>query len=80
MVLIYILELKNKKYYVSKTLNYTFRSEQHFNSYSSEWTKKYKPLQVLEIILNCDDFDEDKYTLKYMVLIMLEVSVLVKLN
>ena len=66
MVFIYILELENKKYYVGKTTNPDFRLEQHFNSSGSQYTKKYKPKKVLEIISNCDNFDEDKYTLKYM--------------
>jgi cellular nucleic acid-binding protein len=66
MVFIYILELENKKYYIGKTINPGFRLEQHFNSCGSQWTKKYKPKKVLEIIPNCDNFDEDKYTLKYM--------------
>jgi predicted GIY-YIG superfamily endonuclease len=66
MVFIYILQLENKKYYVGKTLNPDFRLEQHFNSSGSQWTKKYKPLKVLDIISNCDNFDEDKHTLKYM--------------
>jgi hypothetical protein len=66
---IYILELKNNKYYIGKTNNPTFRLEQHFNSEprsGSAWTKKYNPIRVIEIIPNCDDFDEDKWTLKYM--------------
>ncbi len=63
---IYILELTNNKYYIGKTNNPTFRLEQHFNSNGSAWTKKYPPIKVIEIIPNCDDFDEDKYTLKYM--------------
>jgi predicted GIY-YIG superfamily endonuclease len=75
---IYILECSNKtegksegktegyKYYIGKTTNPTFRLEQHFNSAGSAWTKKYNPIRVLEIIPNCDDFDEDKYTIKYM--------------
>ena len=66
MVFIYILELENKKYYVGKTINPDFRLEQHFNSYGAQWTKKFKPKKVLEIIPNCDNFDEDKFTLKYM--------------
>ena len=66
MVFIYILQLENKKYYVGKTLNPDFRLEQHFNLSGSQWTKKYKPLKVLDIIPNCDNFDEDKHTLKYM--------------
>jgi predicted GIY-YIG superfamily endonuclease len=66
MVFIYTLELENKKYYVGKTTNPTFRLEQHFNLSGSEWTKKHKPLKILEIIPKCDNFDEDKYTIKYM--------------
>ena len=66
MICIYILELENKKYYIGKTSNLDFRVEQHFNSDGSQWTKKYKPKKVLQIIQNCDNFDEDKYTLKYM--------------
>jgi hypothetical protein len=63
---IYILQLKNKKYYVGKTSNPNFRLEQHFNSSGSQWTKTYNPYKVIEIIPNCDDYDEDKYTLKCM--------------
>jgi hypothetical protein len=66
MIFIYILQLENKKYYIGKTSNPNFRLEQHFNSSSSQWTKKYKPHKLLEIIPNCDNFDEDKYTLKFM--------------
>ena len=66
MVFIYILELENKKYYVGKTTNPDFRLEQHFNSSGSQWTKKYKPIKILELKPNCDDYDEDKYTRMYM--------------
>ena len=66
MVCIYILQLEKGKYYIGKTSNPQFRLEQHFNSSGSQYTKKYTPKKVLEIILNCDNFDEDKYTLKYM--------------
>lgn len=66
MIFIYILELENKKYYVGKTTNPKFRLNQHFNSSGSQWTKKYKPIKILELIPNCDDYDEDKYTLQYM--------------
>lgn len=66
MVFIYILELEQGKYYVGKTTNPEFRLEKHFTSGGSAWTKKYKPLSVVEIIPNCDDFDEDKHTIKYM--------------
>lgn len=66
MIFIYILLLESNKYYIGKTSNPNFRIENHFNSNGSEWTKKYNPIKVVEIIENCSDFDEDKYTLIYM--------------
>lgn len=66
MVFIYVLELTNKKYYIGKTLNPDFRISSHFNSNGSQWTKKYKPIRLYELIPNCDNYDEDKYTRKYM--------------
>jgi hypothetical protein len=66
MVFIYVLQLEDKKYYVGKTTNPSFRLEKHFSSSGSVWTKKYTPISLLELIPNCDDYDEDKYTIKYM--------------
>ncbi len=62
MLYIYILTLKNNKYYVGKTNDIDNRLSQHFNGYGSEWTKKHSPIDVFDVIENCDDFDEDKYT------------------
>ena len=66
MVFIYVLQLEQEKYYIGKTKNPNFRIEQHFRSGGAEWTKKYTPISIIEIIPNCDDYDEDKYTRKYM--------------
>ena len=66
MVFIYILKLENNKYYIGKTTNPNFRLKQHFNSSGSQWTKKYKPIKILELKSNCDNYDEDKYTKMYM--------------
>ena len=66
MVFIYILQLENNKYYVGKTSNPSFRLGDHFSNNGSLWTKKYKPIKVLELIPDCDNYDEDKYTIKYM--------------
>lgn len=66
MVFIYTLQLEQGKYYIGKTNNPQFRLENHFHSNGSEWTKKYRTLSVLEIIPNCDDYDEDKITRQYM--------------
>lgn len=65
-VCIYIIKLENNKYYIGKTSNPKFRLDQHFNSSGSAWTTKYRPLEVIQVIPDCDNFDEDKYTLKYM--------------
>jgi predicted GIY-YIG superfamily endonuclease len=66
MVFIYILKLEQNKYYVGKTTNPKFRIDEHFSNEGSEWTKIYKPINVVQIVENCDDEDEDKYTIKYM--------------
>ena len=66
MVYIYILLLQKNKYYVGKTTRPKFRLIEHFNSGGSAWTKKYKPVKILQILPNCDDYDEDKYTKIYM--------------
>ena len=65
-IFIYILELDKNKYYIGKTENPKFRISNHFNSNGSEWTKKYNPIKLIDLIQNSDDFDEDKYTLIYM--------------
>jgi hypothetical protein len=66
MVYIYVLKLEQGKYYIGKTSSPKFRLETHFKSYGSAWTNKYKPIKVIELIPNCDDYDEDKYTKIYM--------------
>lgn len=66
MVFIYILRLEQDKYYVGKTSNPDFRIDSHFNSEGSAWTKLYKPIEVLDIIPDCDEYDENKYTQMYM--------------
>ena len=66
MIYIYTLKLEKGKYYIGKTTNPQFRLQSHFDSNGSYWTKKYKPLKVIEIKPNCDDYDEDKITRQYM--------------
>jgi predicted GIY-YIG superfamily endonuclease len=66
MVSIYVLLLENKKIYVGKTNHPQQRIKDHFESFGSEWTRLHKPLQVLEIIKDTDDFQENTTTLQYM--------------
>jgi hypothetical protein len=66
MVCIYVLKLEQGKYYIGKTNNPQFRLENHCNGNGSAWTQKYKPLKVIKILQNKDDYDENKITFKYM--------------
>jgi predicted GIY-YIG superfamily endonuclease len=56
MVYIYILQLEQGKYYIGKTSNPQFRIESHFNLNGSAWTRKYKPIKLIKLIPNCDDY------------------------
>ena len=64
---IYILLLKNNKYYIGKSNNVEKRFSDHLNDNGSTWTKLYKPIKIIKTIHNCNNFDEDKYTKEYMV-------------
>ena len=62
MKTIYILKLENNKYYVGITNNINKRILNHFTNTGSEWTKKYKPIEIINEYKG-DNFDEEKYTL-----------------
>jgi len=64
---IYILRLRNNKYYVGKTIEPLERFSTHLDKLGSEWTRRHSVIEVHEVIPDCDEYDEDKYTLKYMV-------------
>lgn len=63
---IYMLKLTEDKYYVGKTFNnIAQRMEEHMTGNVSAWTKKYVPVEVIEVKAG-DEYDEDKFVLKYM--------------
>ena len=66
MTNIYLLKLSNNKYYVGRSKYISHRMLDHFSNNGSAWTKKYKPIKVLQIYRNCEPLDEDKYTIKFM--------------
>ena len=67
MTLIYVLGLKNNKYYIGRTdKKVEDRFKEHISGFGSEWTNIYEPLEIVETLPNADDYDEDKYTKKYM--------------
>lgn len=64
---LYVLECTNKKYYVGTTVrNLNDRVDEHFSNNGSEWTKKYKPIRVIESLNIINGSEEDIYTKKYM--------------
>lgn len=67
MTTIYVLKLENDKYYIGKTnKKLEERFQEHLNGEGSEWTKIHKPIEIIEYNKYADDYDEDKYTKKYM--------------
>ena len=68
-ILIYILLCEKDKYYIGKTKNIdrlSKRLQEHESGKGAYWTSKHKPILLFDQIEHCDDYDEDKYTLKYM--------------
>lgn len=64
---VYILRLVSNKYYVGKTSrNVDERFMEHINREGASWTKKYRPIEIMEYFETDDKFDEDKHTLKMM--------------
>ena len=66
MIYIYVLKLKHNKFYIGKTTNPQFRLDNHFDSLGSEWTKKYIPLKLHELIPDQSNHDEQRITQEYM--------------
>jgi len=63
---IYILELKNHKYYVGKTNDIEKRYLEHMSGNGSLWTQIYKPIKIEKVISNASIYDEDRYIKEYM--------------
>ena len=62
---VYALKLEQDKYYVGIS-NDEKRINNHFNGTGSSWTKRYKPVSIIEKIDNADKNTEKAITLKYM--------------
>jgi predicted GIY-YIG superfamily endonuclease len=45
----YLLKLVDNKYYVGRTINLEQRMIQHFSGEGAKWTKKYYPIEILEV-------------------------------
>lgn len=63
---IYTLLLEEDKYYVGFTENLSQRMEQHFTGEGAMWTKKYKPIKIIEIVQEINEWHEDFATMVMM--------------
>lgn len=63
---IYILELKENKFYIGSSSNPSKRIKNHFTNKGSKWTQIHKPTKIFKIFQSRDIFDEDLYTKKMM--------------
>ena len=66
MVNIYVLRLIEGKYYVGTAGNVVCRINSHFRGEGVDWTRKYRPIDIEEVIPNQSYIDEDTITKKYM--------------
>jgi cellular nucleic acid-binding protein len=58
--------LEGGRYYIGRSDDVIKRYQQHTSGLGSAWTKKYKPVRILDTIENVSPFDEDKITKEYM--------------
>ena len=65
-MIIYVLQLRDDKFYVGRTENVHARTQAHFDGGGSAWTRLHPPVRVCETFESQDPLDDDKTTLKYM--------------
>jgi predicted GIY-YIG superfamily endonuclease len=63
---IYVLRLVGGRYYIGKSNNVMNRYKEHLDGNGSGWTRKYKPISLVNTIKNVSPFEEDKITKEYM--------------
>src|ERR1043165_4391174 len=65
---VYVLKCNNEKYYVGKTRrNVNTRFQEHRDGFGSEWTRKYRPIRIIESSVQAtNNFLELTKTLEYM--------------
>jgi predicted GIY-YIG superfamily endonuclease len=63
---IYVLKLVEDRYYVGRTSNFLKRMEEHFTNQGAIYTKKYKPLKIIEVVEELTKEDERLKTLDVM--------------
>ena len=65
MYQVYVLKLENNKYFIGHTMD-TKNIIKQIENYNIDWIIKHPFIKILKIYNNCDKFDVNKYTKKYM--------------
>ena len=63
---VYVLKCEQDKIYVGMTMNLNLRIAQHWSGQGAQWTKRYKPLELIQVIAFGSKSLENKVTLLYM--------------
>lgn len=67
---IYVLKLQHNKYYIGKTTNIQRRFDEHMNSNGAEWTRIFRPIEIIKTFSVEDELSglfEDLITKKFMI-------------
>lgn len=63
---VYVLKLQGGNYYVGKSDDVISRFQEHMSGNGSAWTRKHKPISIVESHDGVSVFEEDKVTKQYM--------------
>lgn len=63
---VYVLKLQGGNYYVGKSDDVIGRFQEHMRGNGSAWTRKHKPISIVESHDGVSVFEEDKVTKEYM--------------
>jgi predicted GIY-YIG superfamily endonuclease len=70
--LVYVIKLDNDKIYVWITYTFNLRYAQHECGEGAKWTRKHKPIAIIEVVPNASTEVENTKTIEYMKLYGLE--------
>jgi len=63
---IYVLRLRDGKYYVGRSANVDARFRAHLEGTASAWTKLHAPIEIVQRVASASRYDEDAKTLELM--------------
>jgi len=63
--MVYVLKLEEEKYYVGITYNLNQRYAQHIAGTGAKWTRLYKPIEIIKVIVGVTKETENAVTKEY---------------